>query len=48
MILVGTICAALWVIGWAMGAPIMQRWAMIFVVFSAVILGHLILPSAHP
>jgi molybdopterin/thiamine biosynthesis adenylyltransferase len=48
MILVGTICAALWVTGWAMGAPIMQRWAMIFVVFSAVILGHLILPSAHP
>ena len=48
MILVGTICAALWVIGWAMGAPIMQRWAMIFVVFCAVILGHLILPTAHP
>jgi len=48
MILVGSICAALWVIGWATGAPIMQRCVMIFVVFCAVIFGHLVLPSAHP
>ena len=29
MILVGAMCAVLWGIGWAMGAPIKQRWGMI-------------------
>ena len=48
MILVGTVCAMLWIIGWAMSAPIQQRWIMIVVVFCAVILGHLVLPIAHP
>lgn len=48
MILVGTICAVLWVIGWAMNAPKRQRWGMIAVVFVGVILAHLILPDDHP
>ena len=48
MILVGAICAVLWGIGWAMGAPIKQRWGMIAAVFVGVILAHLILPIAHP
>jgi hypothetical protein len=48
MILVGTICAVLWVIGWAMSAPKRQRWGMIAVVFVGVILAHLILPDGHP
>ena len=48
MILVGTICVVLWVIGWAMSARIQQRWIMILVVFCAVISGHLVLPIAHP
>ena len=48
MILVGTICAVLWGIGWAMGAPNRQRWVMIAVVFAAVIFAHVILPDGHP
>ena len=48
MILVGAICAVLWGIGWAMGAPIKQRWGMIATVFVGVVLAHLILPIAHP
>ena len=48
MILVGTVCAVLWIIGWAMGAPHRQRWGMIVVVFVGVILAHLILPDGHP
>ena len=48
MILVGTMCAVLWSIGWAMNAPVKQRWGMIFAVFVGVILSHLILPVAHP
>ena len=48
MILVGTVCAVLWVIGWAMSAPKRQRWGMIAVVFVGVILAHLILPDGHP
>ena len=48
MILVGTMCAVLWSIGWAMNAPVKQRWGMISAVFVGVILSHLILPVAHP
>ena len=48
MILVGTICAVLWGVGWAMGAPNRQRWVMIAVVFAAVIFVHVILPDGHP
>ena len=48
MILVGTVCAVLWGIGWAMGAPNRQRWGMIAAVFVGVILAHLILPAGHP
>jgi molybdopterin/thiamine biosynthesis adenylyltransferase len=48
MILVGTVCAVLWGIGWAMGAPNRQRWGMIAAVFAGVILAHLILPAGHP
>mgnify|MGYP001157971878 FL=1 len=48
MILVGTMCAVLWSIGWAMNAPLKQRWSMIAAVFVGVILSHLILPVAHP
>ena len=48
MIFVGTICAALWIIGWAMKAPIRQRQLMIGIVFAAVILGHIVLPLEHP
>ena len=39
MILVGAICVVLWGIGWAMGAPIKQRWGMIAAVFVGVIFG---------
>lgn len=48
MIFVGTICAVLWITGWAMKAPIKQRQLMIGVVFAAVILGHIVLPLEHP
>ena len=48
MMLVGTICAVLWGIGWAMGAPNRQRWVMIAVVFAEVIFAHVILPDGHP
>ena len=48
MLLVGSICATLWVIGWAMNAPIRQRQLMICTVFFVVILGHLVLPTEHP
>ena len=48
MILVGTVCAVLWGIGWAMGTPNRQRWGMIAAVFVGVILAHLILPAGHP
>lgn len=48
MILVLTICAVLWGIGWAMKAPIQQRLVMIGLVFVAVITIHLTLPFEHP
>lgn len=42
------IAAGLWGLGWLVGAPHRQRWAMIGVLFVAVILLHLTLPHGHP
>lgn len=48
MLLVLVMAAALWGVGAAMGAPRRQRWAMIVVLWAAVTLAHLVLPTGHP
>ena len=48
MILVGAMCATLWGIGMAMGAPRQARWTMIALLLVAVLAGHVILPDGHP
>lgn len=48
MALVLTMAAALWGIGWTMGAPLRLRAGMIGALWAAVVLLHLILPMGHP
>ncbi|SFR99637.1 HesA/MoeB/ThiF family protein [Yoonia litorea] len=48
MIMVGTMVATLWVIGWAMKVPRKARWNMTIFLIVAVMVGHLILPDGHP
>lgn len=48
MILIGTMMAALWGIGWATGAPRRARLNMAVVLMVAVIALHLVLPDGHP
>ena len=47
MILVFTLAAGLWGLGWAMGAPHKQRWAMIAVLWLAVMAINLVLSPDH-
>lgn len=48
MILVLSMIAALWGIGWAMGTPRSARLTMVALLMVAVIAGHVILPDGHP
>lgn len=48
MIVVLSMVAAIWGIGWALGAPVIQRWVMIGVLLAAVIVAQLLLPEGHP
>ncbi len=48
MMLVLTMMAALWGIGWAMKTPKRLRWGMIAALWAAVILANLVLPAASP
>ena len=48
MIIVLAMAAALWGIGWAMGAPKQARWVMIGLLLVAVIALHIVLPDGHP
>ncbi|MFD1913872.1 HesA/MoeB/ThiF family protein [Halodurantibacterium flavum] len=48
MALVLILCAAIWGIGWAMGAPVRARLGMMGLLLIGVILGHLILPPDNP
>ena len=48
MMLVLTMMAALWGIGWAMKTPKRLRWGMIAALWAAVILANLVLPEANP
>lgn len=48
MIVVLSMVAAIWGIGWALGAPAIQRWVMIGVLLAAVIVAQLLLPEGHP
>lgn len=47
MLLVLALAAGLWGLGWYLGAPKVQRWAMIGVLLGAVILAHLVLPEGN-
>ena len=48
MALVFAIAAALWAIGWAMKAPARLRWAMIGLLWLAVVLAQITLPPTQP
>ena len=48
MILVLAMMAAMWGIGWAMGAPVRARWTMIGVLLTAVLVVQIALPDGHP
>lgn len=48
MILVLAAAAGLWGLGWAMRASVRSRLAMLAILFAAVILEHLVLPTGHP
>lgn len=48
MIVVLSMVAAIWGIGWTLGAPVIQRWVMIGVLLAAVIVAQLLLPEGHP
>ncbi|TDK42240.1 HesA/MoeB/ThiF family protein [Antarcticimicrobium luteum] len=47
MLLVLVLAAALWAIGWAAGLPHRLRWAMVGLLYLAVIALHLVLPEGH-
>jgi len=48
MLLVLALAAGLWAIGWAAGLPHRLRWAMIGLLYLAVLALHLTLPDGHP
>ncbi len=48
MIVVFSMAAALWGIGWAMKAPIQARWIMIGLLYVAVLAIQIALPDGHP
>jgi len=48
MLLVLLLAAGLWGVGWAMGLPQRLRWALIGVLYLALLALHLTLPDAHP
>lgn len=48
MALVLILAAAIWGLGWAMGAPVRARLIMLGLLFLAVITLHLLLPVGHP
>ncbi|TDE39585.1 HesA/MoeB/ThiF family protein [Antarcticimicrobium sediminis] len=47
MLLVFVLAAVLWAIGWAAGLPVRLRWAMIGLLYLAVLALHLALPDGH-
>ena len=48
MILALILCAALWGLGWVLDTPPRQRWIAIGVVWGAVLVGFLVLPTGNP
>jgi molybdopterin/thiamine biosynthesis adenylyltransferase len=48
MVLILLLCAGLWGLGMALGAPKSMRWGMIGIVLLAVVALHLILPDGNP
>jgi len=48
MIMVGAMCATLWGVGVAMGAPRQARWNMIGLLIIAVMVLQVVLPDGHP
>jgi len=48
MLLVLVLAAGLWAVGWAAGLPQRLRWAMIGLLYLAVLGLHLVLPDEHP
>lgn len=48
MLLVFALAAGLWLLGWVTGLPQRLRWAMIAILYLAVLALHLTLPDAHP
>lgn len=48
MILVGAMIAALWGIGWIMGAPVRARLIMIGILMAGVLAVQIVLPQGHP
>ena len=48
MIMVGSMAASLWVIGWLMKVPFAVRWNMTAILLVGVMIVHVILPDGHP
>ena len=48
MIMVGSMVAVLWLIGWAMKVPVAARWNMTAILLVAVMIAHVVLPDGHP
>ncbi|TNC72999.1 HesA/MoeB/ThiF family protein [Rubellimicrobium roseum] len=48
MIVVGAMMAAIWGMGWAMGAPRQARLLMLGLLLTAVVALHVVLPDGHP
>ncbi|WP_333712570.1 HesA/MoeB/ThiF family protein [Yoonia sp.] len=48
MIMVGSMVAVLWAIGWAMKVPMAARWNMTAILLVAVMIVHVVLPDGHP
>ena len=48
MIMVGSMVAAIWLIGWAMKMPVAARWNMTAILIVAVMIAHVVLPDGHP
>lgn len=47
MLLVFVLAAALWALGWGVGLPVRLRWAMVGLLYLAVLALHLVLPDGH-
>jgi molybdopterin/thiamine biosynthesis adenylyltransferase len=45
MLLFAAMAAAIWLIGWRMRAPAAQRWALIGILYAAIVVAQLVLPA---